>query len=287
MASQAWRRLGQVVADGRRSAAAAVRRGAGLHRRGPRPRAVPGRAVDGGLVRARIGARLNAVPASAYDERLHEWRVREAMARSDWRAALAAIHKMGDKQRSDSRWQYFEARLSELRRRQGQRRSALYREAAQQARIPRLPRRRPDRRALRAVPVAARRQRRRARRRSRAIPAIVRAMGLYRIDRRGWAMREWDEALSRFNDDAAPHRGGSRAAHGWFDRAVFALGKTRRAKLAGRTAPVRTALPAAPRRHHPPRSGEATASIRPGSPPRSAPRACSIRARAPAPTRWA
>ena len=28
--------------------------------------------------------RLNAVPESAYDDRLHEWRVREAMSRSDW-----------------------------------------------------------------------------------------------------------------------------------------------------------------------------------------------------------
>src|SRR5690606_31300497 len=37
-------------------------------------------------------ARLLAqVPASAYDERLHEWRAREALSRSDWRAALAAI----------------------------------------------------------------------------------------------------------------------------------------------------------------------------------------------------
>ena len=37
--------------------------------------------------------RLAAVPASAYDERLHEWQVREAMSRSDWRAALAAIKR--------------------------------------------------------------------------------------------------------------------------------------------------------------------------------------------------
>src|SRR3546814_8951098 len=36
--------------------AAALRAGAGLHRTRPRPRAVPGRAVDGGLVRTRIRA---------------------------------------------------------------------------------------------------------------------------------------------------------------------------------------------------------------------------------------
>src|SRR3546814_9393216 len=48
--------------------------------------------------------RLAAVPASAYDERLHEWQAREAMARSDWPAALAAIKAMGEEQRRGSRW---------------------------------------------------------------------------------------------------------------------------------------------------------------------------------------
>ncbi|RBC85120.1 lytic murein transglycosylase, partial [Xanthomonas oryzae pv. oryzae] len=38
--------------------------------------------------------RLNAVPDASYDERLHEWRAREAMSRGDWPAALAAIRKM-------------------------------------------------------------------------------------------------------------------------------------------------------------------------------------------------
>ena len=38
--------------------------------------------------------RLNDVPAAAYDERLHEWRVREAMARRDDAAALRAIEAM-------------------------------------------------------------------------------------------------------------------------------------------------------------------------------------------------
>lgn len=59
---------------------------------------------------------LNLMPASAYDERLHEWRVREALSRSDWAAALAAIQKMGNEQRSDSRWQWFEARTREIGR---------------------------------------------------------------------------------------------------------------------------------------------------------------------------
>ncbi|HJW46433.1 MAG TPA: lytic murein transglycosylase, partial [Lysobacter sp.] len=168
--------------------------------------------------------RLNAVPASAYDERLHEWRAREAMARSDWPAALAAIRKMGDKQRSDSRWQYFEARLAE---RTGDKAAAqrLYREAANKAEFhgflaadkigasytlcPWLP---DDADADRDAIARD--------------PAIVRALALYRIERRGWAMREWDDALSRFSDAQRRMAVEVAQSHGWFDRAVFALGKT-------------------------------------------------------------
>ena len=168
--------------------------------------------------------RLANVPASAYDERLHEWRVREAMARSDWPAALAAIRRMGDKQRSDSRWQYFEARLAELA---GDRATAqrLYREAANKAEFhgflaadrikasytlcPWLP---DDSDAQRNAVARD--------------PALVRAVGLYRIDRRGWAAREWDDALSRFDDTQRRLAVEVAQSHGWFDRAVFALGKT-------------------------------------------------------------
>ena len=54
---------------------------------------------------------LSLVPESAYDERLHEWRVREALTRADWKAALAALQEMGPTQRGNSRWQWFEARM--------------------------------------------------------------------------------------------------------------------------------------------------------------------------------
>ena len=58
--------------------------------------------------------RLAAVPASAYDKQLHEWQVREALARSDWNGALAAIRRMPGELREDAHWSYFEARLLEL-----------------------------------------------------------------------------------------------------------------------------------------------------------------------------
>lgn len=168
--------------------------------------------------------RLNAVPEVAFDERLHEWRAREAMSRSDWAGALAAIRKMGAKQRGESRWQFFEARLSE---RAGDQASAarLYREAARKtdfhgflaadrlgAPYALCPVQPAD--SLAAKSAIAR------------DPALLRAMGLYQIDRSGWAVREWDEALSRFDD--TQRRLAIEVAQGyqWFDRAVFSLNKT-------------------------------------------------------------
>lgn len=165
--------------------------------------------------------RLNAVPDVAYDDKLHEWRVREAMARSDWKAALAAIRKMGDKQRRDSRWRYFEARLLEI---DGDKANAriLYADAATRpefhgflaadriaapyALCPIEPK------ADFAAKSAVARD-----------PAIQRAMQLYRIERGTWAEREWSEALSRFTPEQRIHAVDIAQDNGWFDRGVFGL----------------------------------------------------------------
>src|SRR5690606_17379758 len=56
-------------------------------------------------------------------------------------------------------------------------------------------------------------------------PALVRAMALFRADRPGWATREWNHALAQFDD--AQRRIAVKVAqdNGWFDRAVFGLGR--------------------------------------------------------------
>ncbi|MDB6164500.1 MAG: transglycosylase domain protein [Xanthomonadaceae bacterium] len=166
--------------------------------------------------------RLAAVPASAFDDKLHEWQVREALARSDWRGALAAIRAMPDKQRSDSRWTYFEGRLLELT---GDRAGAqqAYQRAAHEpqfhgflaadrirqpyALCPWQPN---DSSAAKAVIASD--------------PAIVRAMELYRIDRAAWAQREWDDAMHRFDDTQRRLAVEVAQDNGWYDRAVFSLG---------------------------------------------------------------
>lgn len=169
--------------------------------------------------------RLNAVPDSAYDERLHEWRAREAMSRGDWPATLAAIRKMGPTQRNDSRWRYFEARMLD---KTGKRNEALplYREAARAATFHGfLAADQLGQSTYTLCPVepkdSAQAQATVAR-----DPAIVRAMELFKIERSGWAVAEWNDALTRF--DTTQRRIAVEVArdNGWFDRAVFSLGKT-------------------------------------------------------------
>jgi soluble lytic murein transglycosylase len=170
--------------------------------------------------------RLNAVPEVAYDEKLHEWRVREAMARSDWRAALAAIRKMGDTEsgrnmRRDSRWRYFEARLLEMG---GDKTNAeiLYRDAANKAEFHGFLA--ADRigapyalcpwtlKTDAAAKAAVARD-----------PSMVRSMLLYRIERGAWAEREWNDALARFTPEQRRIAVDIAQDNGWFDRGVFGL----------------------------------------------------------------
>lgn len=168
--------------------------------------------------------RLAAVPASAYDERLHEWRVREAMARSDWPAALAAIRAMPAAQRADARWTYFEGRLLAMAGDEAGARAAWQRAArepefhgflaadrlgAPYALCPWLP---PSDAAAKA--------------RVAADPALGRAVRLYAIERKDWAEREWKDALSRFDDTQRRYAVEVAQDNGWFDRGLFGLGRT-------------------------------------------------------------
>lgn len=167
--------------------------------------------------------RLNAVPESVYDERLHEWRVREAMARGDWRAALVALRKMPAAQREDSRWRYFEARLNEKTgdTAQAQR---LFRETARSATFHGFLA--ADRLDLAyALCPWTPNDSAQARASVERDPAIVRAMELWKLERVRPATSEWQSALSRFDDTARRIAVEVARDNGWFDRAVFSLGK--------------------------------------------------------------
>lgn len=167
--------------------------------------------------------RLNAVPESAYDERLHEWRVREAMSRGDWPATLAALRRMGPQQRSDSRWRYFEARMLEKTGQSAQAQAA-FADAARSATFHGFLAADKLKQPYALCPWQPA-QSSQARAAVAAHPALVRAMELYRIDRASWAVAEWNNALAGFDD--AQRRLAVEVAqdNGWFDRAVFSLGK--------------------------------------------------------------
>jgi soluble lytic murein transglycosylase len=169
--------------------------------------------------------RIAAVPGSAWDDRLREWQVREALARSDWKSALAAIRRMPEKQRKDSQWSYFEGRLLELTGGDKAAARAAYRLAANEPEFhgflaadridapytlcPWLLHETPAEKAAVA-----------------ADPALTRSLMLYRIDRKSWALREWEDALSRFDDGQRRIAVEVAQDAGWFDRGLFGLGRT-------------------------------------------------------------
>lgn len=166
-------------------------------------------------------ARFARVPAAAFDARLHEWRLREALARTDDAAALRALAAMDAAQRAEPRWRYIEARLAE----RGGRREAARTAFVDLAREPNyhgflaadridgtyaLCPREVD------APDAARELVTRH-------PGLVRAFELHAIQRESWARREWDAGMKSL--DPAQRR--LAVAHadreGWYDRAVFTL----------------------------------------------------------------
>jgi soluble lytic murein transglycosylase len=165
--------------------------------------------------------RLNAVPESAYDDSLYEWRVREAISRSDDAAALAGIEKMPDKQRNDSRWQYFEARLRE-RAGQADAAQALYQKAAMSPTFhgwlaaDKLK----QSYALCALEPSADAA---LRQRVANNAGLQRAFELFAIQRPGPATRDWTAAVKPMTDDERRIAVLLAQNNGWYDRAVFAM----------------------------------------------------------------
>ncbi|GGA83050.1 murein transglycosylase [Arenimonas soli] len=166
--------------------------------------------------------RLAAVPASAYDERLHEWRVREALNRRDDAGALDALSRMPATQRNDPRWQYFEARVLERLGRKDAARGLFARAATTATFHGFLA---ADRlgQAYALCPLEPSND---AALRARVAnhPGLARALELHTIDRRLPAIREWAALLDELSDEERKVAiEFARDAH-WYDRAVFTIG---------------------------------------------------------------
>jgi soluble lytic murein transglycosylase len=166
-------------------------------------------------------ARFARVPATAFDERLHEWRVREALARNDDAAAAKALAAMGATQRADPRWRYVDARLAE----RGGRRDAARTAFASLAQEP-------NYHGFLAAdrlgqpyalcprdPVADATSREAVDRH----PGLVRAFELHAIQREAWARREWDAAMKTLAPAQRRIAVAKADDAGWYDRAVFTL----------------------------------------------------------------
>lgn len=161
------------------------------------------------------------MPDVGYDTALHEWRVREAIARSDWAGALAAIKRMPDAQRNDSRWLYFAARTSALTG-DAAGAKALYAQAARSTDFYGfLAADKLDQPyALCPLQTAATPGDKQAIARD---PGLVRALQLQMLGRKAWAVREWNAAIARFGAQQRWLAVEVAQDNGWFDRGVFGL----------------------------------------------------------------
>jgi soluble lytic murein transglycosylase len=165
-------------------------------------------------------ARFAEVPSHAWDERLHEWQVREALARKDDAAALAAIKAMTSTQAAELRWRYLEARLRE--RAGDSAVTALFDALAKEAsyygflaaeRIQQpyaLCALEPPHDATLRQTVAA-------------MPPMQRALELHAIGREDWARMEWDALKPTLSDTQRLMAVEIADAAGWYDRGPFTL----------------------------------------------------------------
>jgi soluble lytic murein transglycosylase len=169
-------------------------------------------------------ARLAALPASAQTDATREWRVRAAVAQGDWKAAEAAIQALTPDEMQHDEWRYWKARIAQ---KLGQASAALdgYTALAQQATFygflaadqaslpysicPQ---------TLPADPAALQQVE--------GDPGMTRAFEFFALDMLPNARREWDRAYADLSPAQQRQAASLASSRGWFDRAVFAFGKS-------------------------------------------------------------
>jgi len=163
---------------------------------------------------------LGLIPAGKDTALTREWRVREALSRADYAAALAGLARMDAEQQADPRWRYWQARaLDETG--QTQLASLAWRALASAPNFHGFLA--ADRLGLpyRVCPIEVPKVS--------SSEVITRHRGLERaLEFRtiGWkrqANREWDHLLTRLDAQARQEVVTVADQHAWFDRAPFAL----------------------------------------------------------------
>ncbi|HVX03930.1 MAG TPA: transglycosylase SLT domain-containing protein [Rhodanobacteraceae bacterium] len=168
--------------------------------------------------------RLAALPASAQTDATREWRVRAAVAQGDWKAADAAIQALTPDEMQHDEWRYWKARIAQ---KLGQASAALdgYTALAQQATFygflaadqaglpysicPQ---------TLATDPAALQQVE--------TDPGMTRAFEFFALDMLPNARREWDRAYADLSPAQQRQAASLASSRGWFDRAVFAFGKS-------------------------------------------------------------
>nr|WP_254779357.1 transglycosylase SLT domain-containing protein [Luteibacter sp. 329MFSha] len=165
--------------------------------------------------------RLAALPAGAQTDATREWRVRVALARQDWPAALSALDALGASQKDDGEWRYFRAFVLAKLGRQGEAK-AIYQSVAQEAtyfgflaadRVDAAYAICPARMATDETREAA----------LLGDPGLDRAFELYAVGLQKLARREWTAALAGRDADTQRLAADLAFRKGWYDRAVFGL----------------------------------------------------------------
>lgn len=167
--------------------------------------------------------RLANLPAIAQTEATREWRVRVALAASDWTAALQALDALGDKQKTDEEWRYLRARVLRKLDRDDEA-DALLGPLAREANFygflaadwtgqPY------------AICLSSLASDRAAEQRLLVDYGLARAFEWRALDEGREARREWDYTLARLTPEQRRLAADLAYREGWYDRAVFALNK--------------------------------------------------------------
>lgn len=168
--------------------------------------------------------RLADLPAAAQTDATREWRVRAAVAQGDWQAAAAAIEALTPEEMQRDEWRYWQARAAQ---KLGDDAAALdgYTALAQQATFYGFLA--ADRANLDysicpetvAIDPAADRQ-------LEAVPGLARAFEFFALDMLRPARREWNRAFPDLTPGQQKQAAALASRKGWYDRAVFAFGKS-------------------------------------------------------------
>ncbi|TAN05888.1 MAG: lytic murein transglycosylase [Rhodanobacteraceae bacterium] len=168
--------------------------------------------------------RLAALPPAAQTDATREWRVRAAVAQGNWQAAATALQLLTPAQMQHDEWRYWQARVAQQL---GQASAALtgYTAlagqatfygflAADRAHLPysicpaTIPADPPLEHAVETI------------------PGMARAFEFFALDMLPEARREWNRAFSGLTPRQQRQAAALASRRGWYDRAVFAFGKS-------------------------------------------------------------